>query len=100
MDMKAGMLIIPGTGFLFGKQTAGGVFGGKDAEGVYKTPDKNGEFFDQSINRLQKCAHTVNKEHKDRGSSGSGGFPPAKGLQGSKQNFKAPAKDAAVDKGI
>lgn len=99
-DIPSGLSVIPGTDFSSAQKAAGYIFRAQDQDGVNHAPDERGFFSQQNRQGIQKTAGSVNGKHPQRGGSLQGEIPPAEGMEGCKNDFQAPAQDAASDKGL
>lgn len=97
-DIPAGLAIVPGTEIAFLEEAAGDIFSGQDESGINASPDRPGQPPGQAEDGSQQAACSIDGKHPQ----GSGSFqrhvPSLQGMEGSKQDFEAPAEDAAFEK--
>lgn len=79
------------------ENTSGEIFSGKDQRSVHKPAEEGGFLSQQFADRIQKCCHSVDWKHPDRGSTGQPIVSSAEGVEGGKGNFQNPAEQTAVD---
>ncbi len=95
-DIPSGALIVPWTGFESVKQTSGEVFSCEDAQRINTSAKQEREMFQPSEKRSQETDAAIDRKHPERGLSCQPHFPSPEGTQGSKCDFKAPAKEPAL----
>ena len=96
--VPAGFSVIPGADAFFPQKASGYIFARKDEQGIKEAPPDPGKPPEQVKDGRKQTARPVDGEHPEGGNAPEGEVPSSQGLQGSKDDFQAPAKDAAFDK--
>ena len=97
-DIPAAAAVIPRTEPPLFQYPPGEIFSGKDHTHIGKAAEPERLSFQQPADRRQNGYAAVNGEHPDRGVSFKRHVPAAKGVQSGKQDFHAPAGEAAFYK--
>ena len=93
--MITAVTVIPGTKIVPGKQLSAEIFGGKNQSHVSSSPKPDGPVCKQPVDRGKQGGATVNRKHPEGGISFQGHFPAAQPVKCGKDDFHAPAGEAA-----
>lgn len=69
VDIEGSVAVIPGADAEAAKEPAGGVFGGEDQRHIYASPHQCIFSAQQFSKGLERCRHSVDGKHKQRGAS-------------------------------
>lgn len=97
-DVPAGFPVIPGTEVPFLEEPSKKGFSCQDEPGIDTAPDGPGQPSGQPENGGQQAPGSVDGKHPQGSGALEGHIPSLQGMEGRKQDFQAPAQDAAFEK--
>lgn len=98
VDVPTAFSVIPRTELIFGEQSAGEIFRGKDHAHIGQPADPERLFPKDTVHEGDDSGAAIDGKHPDRSDASQGQVTVAQGADGSEDDFHAPAGQTAFQK--